>query len=367
MVAELNALRDQIDHVDQDLLKIIAKRIQLVTKVGEVKHRHGLPIYVPERESSILHSRRKEAEDLGISPDLFEDVLRRIICESYHSEYLKGFKPIYPSLRPVVIIGGKGKMGNFFAKLFKISQYQVKILDKEDWSNADQILGDAVMVIISVPIQLTEQVITQLPKLPQDCILVDLSSVKNLPLQAMLAAHKGPVLGLHPMFAPDNDNPARQVVILCDGRNPQAYEWFLKQLKIWGMRLHRISAIEHDHNMAFIQALRHFSTFVYGLTLVQEDVQLEQLLILASRMYRIDLIMVGRFFTQDPQLYADIIMSSKLNLALIKRYYHRFGEAIKLIEHRDKQEFIDTFTRIQQWFGTYTKQFLIESRSLLLR
>ncbi|MFO6426374.1 hypothetical protein ACLBOM_11150 [Escherichia coli] len=39
---------------------------------------------------------------------------------------------------------------------------------------------------------------------PKDCILVDLASVKNGPLQAMLAAHDGPVLGLHPMFGPDS-------------------------------------------------------------------------------------------------------------------------------------------------------------------
>ena len=55
--------------------------------------------------------------------------------------------------------------------------------------------------------------------------------------------------------------------------------------------------------------------------------------------------MVGRLFAQDPQLYADIIMSSERNLALIKRYYKRFGEAIELLEQGDKQAFIDSFPR----------------------
>lgn len=64
------------------------------------------------------------------------------------------------------------------------------------------IVADAGMVIVSVPIHVTEQVIAQLPPLPSDCILVDLASVKSGPLQAMLAAHDGPVLGLHPMFGP---------------------------------------------------------------------------------------------------------------------------------------------------------------------
>lgn len=49
MVAELTALRDQIDDVDKALLNLLAKRLELVAEVGEVKSRFGLPIYVPER------------------------------------------------------------------------------------------------------------------------------------------------------------------------------------------------------------------------------------------------------------------------------------------------------------------------------
>lgn len=41
-----------------------------------------------------------------------------------------------------------------------------------------------------------------------------------------------------------------------------------EQIK-FNARLHRISAVEHDQNMAFIQALRHFATFAYGLHLAK--------------------------------------------------------------------------------------------------
>ena len=221
------------------------------------------------------------------------------------------------------------------------------------------------MVIVSVPIHKTAATIAQLPPLPADCILVDLASVKAEPLQAMLAAHNGPVLGLHPMFGPDSGSLAKQVVVYCDGRQPEAYQWFLEQIQVWGARLHRISAVEHDQNMAFIQALRHFATFAYGLHLAEENVRLEQLLALSSPIYRLELAMVGRLFAQDPQLYADIIMSSENNLALIKRYYQRFGEAIGLLEQGDKQAFIDSFRKVEHWFGDYAQRFQSESRTLL--
>lgn len=253
MVAELTALRDQIDDVDKALLNLLAKRLELVAKVGEVKSRFGLPIYVPEREASMLASRRAEAEAIGVPPDLIEDVLRRVMRESYSSENDKGFKTLCPSLRPVVIVGGGGQMGRLFEKMLTLSGYQVRILEQQDWPRARDIVADAGMVIVSVPIHVTEQVIAQLPPLPSDCILVDLASVKSGPLQAMLAAHDGPVLGLHPMFGPDSGSLAKQVVVWCDGRQPEAYQWFLEQIQVWGARLHRISAVEHDQNMAFIQ------------------------------------------------------------------------------------------------------------------
>ena len=359
MVAELTALRDQIDEVDKALLDLLARRLELVAEVGEVKSRFGLPIYVPEREASMLASRRAEAEALGVPPDLIEDVLRRVMRESYSSENDKGFKTLCPSLRPVVIVG------RMFEKMLTLSGYQVRILEQQDWDRAPEIVSDAGMVIVSVPIHVTEQVIAKLPRLPSDCILVDLASVKNGPLQAMLAAHDGPVVGLHPMFGPDSGSLAKQVVVWCDGRQPEAYQWFLEQIQVWGARLHRISAVEHDQNMAFIQALRHFATFAYGLHLAEENVQLEQLLALSSPIYRLELAMVGRLFAQDPQLYADIIMSSESNLALIKRYYQRFGEAIGLLEQGDKQAFIDSFRKVEHWFGDYAKRFQSESRTLL--
>ena len=167
-------------------------------------------------------------------PDLIEDVLRRVMRESYVSENDKGFKTLCPQLRPIVIIGGNGQMGRLFNRLLTLSGYQVRVLDQEDWPQAEQLLADAGMVIVSVPIHVTEQVISRLPTLPDDCILVDLASVKNRPLHAMLAVHSGPVVGLHPMFGPDVGSVAKQVVVYCDGRRPEAYQWLLEQLQVWG-------------------------------------------------------------------------------------------------------------------------------------
>ena len=109
MNEELNALRDQIDAVDQQLVALLAQRLALVAEVGEVKSRHGLPIYAPDREAAMLAKRRAEATAKGVPADLIEDVLRRVMRESYSSENDSGFKCVRPELRSIVVIGGAGQ------------------------------------------------------------------------------------------------------------------------------------------------------------------------------------------------------------------------------------------------------------------
>ncbi|EGQ7759491.1 bifunctional chorismate mutase/prephenate dehydrogenase [Vibrio vulnificus] len=365
MAVELNALRDQIDAVDKQMLELLAQRLALVEQVGHVKSQHGLPIYAPDREAAMLASRRAEAEKIGVPPQLIEDILRRTMRESYASEKDSGFKCLNPELRSVVIIGGHGQLGGLFARMFTLSGYQVKILGSKDWHRADEILDGAGLVVVTVPIHLTEGVIEKLTQLPSDCILCDLTSIKSKPLKTMLDVHSGPVVGLHPMFGPDVPSLAKQVIVYCDGRGAEQYQWLLQQFKIWGASLCQIEACEHDHGMTLIQALRHFTSFAYGMHLSQENPSLDKLLKLSSPIYRLELAMVGRLFAQDPNLYGDIILSSQENIDMIKRFHRRFGEALDMLDQHDKTHFVERFTQVSDWFGGYSQQFMAESQNLL--
>ncbi|MFM4860901.1 MULTISPECIES: bifunctional chorismate mutase/prephenate dehydrogenase [Aeromonas] len=369
MAEELNALRDKIDAVDKQLIDLLAARLALVGEVGEVKSRHGLPIYAPDREASMLARRRAEAERLGVPGDLIEDVLRRVMRESYILESTSDkehhFKCMKPALGKVVIIGGQGQLGRLFGQMFGLSGYRVETLEQGDWPRADEILADAGLVMVAVPIDITCQVIDRLGKLPADCLLVDVTSVKSAPLEHMLAVHQGPVLGLHPMFGPDVASLAKQVIVCCQGRDPAASQWLLDQMTIWGARLQQVEAKAHDEAMTLIQALRHFATFAYGWHLSREQANLDRLLSLSSPIYRLELAMVGRLFAQDPHLYADIILSSPQNLAMIRRYYQNFGEALGLLERGDRDGFIEAFSQVSSFFGERADEFLRESRTLL--
>ncbi|MDC0602932.1 bifunctional chorismate mutase/prephenate dehydrogenase, partial [Aliiglaciecola sp.] len=267
----IDELRREIDELDSKLVDLLANRAKLTAKIGEQKSRTGMPIYVPSREAELIDKRCEEARQKGVSHVLVEDLLRRIMRESYqtqNSEYLR----VASNQKKVTVVGGRGALGRIFVDMFSKSHYSVSVFEQEDWPNAQQILHDSDLVLVAVPIKITEQVISQLsPLLPKNCILADVTSTKQKPLDAMMKNHSGPVVGLHPMFGPDVVSLVKQVVVVCDGREPEKYAWLVEQIRIWGAIVHQSTAKQHDDAMAFIQVMRHFSSFVYGAHLAGED------------------------------------------------------------------------------------------------
>lgn len=52
--AQLKVLRNQLDSIDDEVLHLLNKRMEIVKLVGELKHKSGGAIYRPEREREII-------------------------------------------------------------------------------------------------------------------------------------------------------------------------------------------------------------------------------------------------------------------------------------------------------------------------
>ena len=364
---KLTLLRDEIDDIDSQLVNLLKKRRTVTTKVGALKNEVGMPIYAPDREEALLNKRREQAESAGLNPDVIEDVLRRLMSDSYLSQDSSGYLCVNSSCKKVVVIGGKGQLGKIFVDLFTRSSYDVEIIEEGDWCNSADIFAQASVVIVAVPIRLTTTIIQRLKDLPERCILADVTSIKESPLYEMLKVHKGPVVGLHPMFGPDVTSLIKQTVITCEGREPEHYQWLLEQIEVWGAKVYPVNAEAHDQAMAMVQVMRHFSTIAYGYHLMTEGADIAQLVEMSSPIYRLELVMVGRLFAQSPVLYSDIIFSNADNVDMMKRFAYRFLELLEDVETGDKDSFIEMFNQVSDWFGDYAGDFLEESKSMLLK
>ncbi len=360
----LQPIREQIDKVDQQLLELLSQRLALVEQVSEIKSCHNLPICDPQREQEIIAKHKKNARAKGISETFIEDILRRCMQESYNLEHRK--KSSNNRNKKITIVGGAGKLGSIFANTLKNKGFDVAILDKNDWNNAKSLIDGSDVVMVSVPISQTLETIKKLkPYLTENMILCDLTSTKAKPIEKMLEIHKGAVVGFHPMFGSDIENFVRQVIIVCNGRNEKQYRWLIDEFEKWGAKLQHCLAKEHDHAMSFIQALRHFSTFVFGKNLAKQNINIEKILALSSPIYRLELAMTARLFAQDASLYADIIASNPQNIENIKEMNNLFSESLAIIEQNNNEQFMQEFDEIKNFFGDYSKELLEESSKLL--
>jgi chorismate mutase/prephenate dehydrogenase len=363
---ELEELRRRIDAVDGALVELLAERRRVVAQVGELKRARGVPLYHPAREEDLISRRRRQGEGAGLDPDLVEDVFRLLLRSSRVAQSrtlaTRGVRPG----AAVLLVGGQGSMGRGLQGWFRTAGYEVRVLERGDWARAGELAAGADLAILSVPIDATAEAASRLgPHLAPSCVLADITSVKTGPLRAMLAAHPGPVVGLHPMFGPTTTTMDKQIVVVTPGRGEEDCRWVLEQLAAWGAVLVRATAEEHDQVMAVVQALRHFATFAFGQFLCRQGVPLARTLDFSSPIYRLELGMVGRLFAQDPALYAEIVFATPERRALLRRYLESLAANLEMIEAGDKEAFVREFRRIAEWFGPFGDQAIRESSYLI--
>jgi chorismate mutase/prephenate dehydrogenase len=364
--SNLEPLRRDIDVIDRQLVRLLVDRRRVVEKIAALKQQQDLPTFHPAREEDLISKRRAQAQEAGLDPDYVEDLFRTVLRHSRVGQLeTLGRRGVRAGAK-VLVVGGRGSMGKFFARWFAQSDYEVRILDRDDWPQLPQLTDALDLCLLAVPIDVTSTVAAQLGKhLPPACLLADITSLKTQPLKAMLGAHTGPVIGLHPLFGPTTTSMDKQIVVVTPGRQMEAGHWLLEQLRVWGNVLVETSPEEHDKIMGIVQALRHFATFAFGQFLHSRGVPILRTLELSSPIYRLELAMVGRLFAQDPELYAEIVFASPERLALLKEYIQSLQQNLSLIERGDKAEFTARFRQIAEWFGPFSEQAMRESTFLV--
>lgn len=82
---ELQTLRESIDAIDQQILKLLAERIRLVLTVGDIKRRDGVVVYDPDRERVVLE-RLTQLADAPLDAETVTRIFESVIRESRRLE-----------------------------------------------------------------------------------------------------------------------------------------------------------------------------------------------------------------------------------------------------------------------------------------
>ena len=76
-------LREKIDGVDDRIVELVEKRVELAKKIGQVKRKKGLPLHDPEREEELLGRLTGKTR---LSKDFIRKLYREIVTYCRENE-----------------------------------------------------------------------------------------------------------------------------------------------------------------------------------------------------------------------------------------------------------------------------------------
>jgi chorismate mutase len=82
----LDDLRDDIDRVDEVLVRLLNERARVACEIGRIKKDLGIEVYQPEREKQVLLHVRGIAAEGPLGPDAIARLFERIIDEARRLE-----------------------------------------------------------------------------------------------------------------------------------------------------------------------------------------------------------------------------------------------------------------------------------------
>ena len=102
MAAELSleALREEIDKIDEVIVRLLDRRARCAYAIGRIKHEQGLGIYEPSREATVMgHVKAVNASlDGPLSADAIERLYERVMDEARRIQRLES-EPRNPQQR----------------------------------------------------------------------------------------------------------------------------------------------------------------------------------------------------------------------------------------------------------------------------
>jgi len=274
----------------------------------------------------------------------------------------------------VAIIGGSGKMGQWFAGFLSKEGKQAVIsgrnedklleagqqLGVEVASNNVEAVKSADAVILSVPLESFEEVVEQIsPHVKPGQIVVDITSTKILPV-AMMQKHlkKASILGVHPLFGPGAKSISNQNFILTPTSEEESAlaEKIRGYLEARGASVNMMTPREHDEKMTIILGLSHFIALVSADTLLSSG-KMEQTEAFGGITYKVLLTLVESVISEDPALYASLQMGLPGIVEIEKLFREKAGVWADLVKKKDRQQFSQRMESLRESFQKVSPNF----------
>jgi len=312
----LDELRRHLDGLDRQLLQIIAERQAASREIAQAKRSTGHATRDYGRERDVILGARRTAEQLGVSGDVAEAVMRLLIRSSLTTqEQASVAAKGGGSGQRALVIGGAGKMGAWFAQFLSSQGFAVEIADPRaatvnlprmaDWRDSPL---DHDLIVVAAPLGATNTILQELARRRPAGVVFDLGSLKS-PLRQGLAALREAnvaVTSLHPMFGPNTELLSGRHVIFIDLGNAEALARTRSLFAATMAEQVVMGLDEHDRLIAYVLGLSHALNIAFFTALERSGEAAPRLLQLSSTTFDAQFDIAAHVAEESPELYYEI-------------------------------------------------------------
>lgn len=356
----LDDLRQNLSAIDRELVELIAKRQRIVGEIGRTKQTAGRATRDYAREKEVLDLGRAQAEELGVDPDVVEVVLRNLIRVSLASqERDRVVAEGKGDGRTVLIIGGGGKMGGWFAEFFASQGYATTIADRsiEDGPNRHRNWTDAGVdydvIVVAAPLAVSGRILAQLAVLKPEGLIFDIGSLKSPLLDGLQELQEAGcrVTSIHPMFGPDTRLLSGRHLIFCDVGVPEATAAAKELFAATMVEQLDMSLEDHDRLIAYVLGLSHALNIAFFTALAECGEAAPKLARMSSTTFDAQLLVSEAVAQDNPRLYFEIQKLNKFGLGPLDALCDAAQRIRETVVSGDEDEFVDLMLKGREYFA----------------
>jgi len=258
--------------------------------------------------------------------------------------------------KKITIIGAGGKMGQWFAKYFDSTGFEVTGYDSENKNlgksiiKSDSLVGgilNADYVLLCTPTRRTPEIIRLIAKeMKRGTYLIEISSQKSKTIAALskMPAKINPIC-IHPMFGPGTKKIKGQNIIsipVKDAKN----ELSVARSLFTGANFVTIDAVEHDKKIAMILGLTHLMNLVFA-NILSKDEKVSLTEKMSGTTFKVQKILAESIMTESPELIETIIANPEIRRAA-EEFWRDIGRLLTDVQEAKTEEVVNYVKACQE-------------------
>ncbi|MBL4772470.1 MAG: bifunctional chorismate mutase/prephenate dehydrogenase [Alcanivoracaceae bacterium] len=353
---KLEKLRKKLDKIDEQIIGLLAERQTNVDAIGFVKLNTKSPTRDYQREKQVIDNIVSFAKSKNVDPEIAKQIFSLIIKTSLEKQENQKINTSgYGSDKSALIIGGLGKMGQWFVRFLGNQGFKVDVSDINSESDKNIDYKTSALkydyIIVAAPIAASAQILQDLSKLKPKGIVLDVGSIKSpLKLPLMQLVDSGcKVVSIHPMFGPDIKLLSNKHVIFIDLGDSESVQKVKQLFQPTMVEQIDMQLEDHDRLIAYILGLSHVINIAFMSVLSESGEAAETLSRLSSTTFDAQLSIGKNVVAENPHLYFEIQKLNNYSKSTLNALGDAVQRIITVVNNDQEQAFVKIMTKAQQY------------------